>query len=279
MTAQATNVRSVVLGVAARHRGRLLAFAVFVASLTILMWLVEEASENALMSFDQPVVDYVHGLDSAGLDILFGIFTFLGGGWGVLALAAYAVAALVWRRQYWPAVFVCISIWGASVITQVLKLTLGRTRPGLADVGDRAFLKSFALELVVLLTIAVVVAWPTQWRRRALMFAGVFVLVASVSYGLDALPAATSGRDSFPSGHATSSAALVASLLVLAWPASYRWRAVAVGALFLVGVGLSRMYFGVHYPSDILGGWCVSLAWVAALALTLPRRLLRVRLP
>ena len=264
-------------GVAKRHRSRLLALAVLVGSLSILLWLVDEASESELMSFDQPVADFVNRLDSIGLDVFLGILTFLGGGWGVLALTALAVASLVWRSQYGPAAFVCISVWGASVVTQILKLTLDRTRPGLADAGDRAFLQSFALELVILIAIAVVVSWPTQWRRRVLEFAGVFVVVTGVSYGLSALPSAPSMRDSFPSGHATSSAALAASLLVLVWPTRFRWRAVSAAAVFLTGVGLSRMYFGVHYPSDILGGWCVALAWVAALALTLPRRMILTR--
>ncbi len=277
MNAAPSSALSGLGGVAKRHRSRLLALAILVGSLWILLWLVEEASETELMSFDQPVVDYVNGLDSIGLDVLFGIFTFLGGGWGVLALTALAVASLVWRRQYGPATFVCLSVWGASVVTQILKLTLDRTRPGLADAGDRAFLKSFALELVILIAIVVVAAWPTQWRRRALAFAGAFIVVAGISYGLDALPAAPSMRDSFPSGHATSSAALAASLLVLAWPTRFRWSAAIATTVFLTGVGLSRMYFGVHYPSDILGGWCVSFAWVAVLALTLPRRMIRTR--
>lgn len=260
-----------------RHGGRLLAFAVLVASLSLLVWLADEVSERELMTFDQPVADYVHGLDAKALDIVFGIFTFLGGGWGVLALTAVAAAALVLRAAYRPAIFLCVSVWGAAVITQILKLSVGRTRPGLADAGDREFLRSFALELVALIAVACVAAIPTRWRRQALVFAGVFVVVAGTSYGLDALPAAGSGHDSFPSGHATSSAALVASLVVLGWSTRYRIAALVGGAAFLAAVGLSRMYFGVHYPSDILGGWCVSLAWVAALALVLPLRFLRAR--
>jgi len=66
---------------------------------------------------------------------------------------------------------------------------------------------------------------------------------------------------SFPSGHAMGSAALVAGLVCLVWGTRWRWPTLVVGALFTLGVGLSRLYLGVHYPSDILAGWSATLAW------------------
>jgi undecaprenyl-diphosphatase len=67
---------------------------------------------------------------------------------------------------------------------------------------------------------------------------------------------------SFPSGHAMGSMALVAALAVLAWPTRARWWAIGVGGAFTLLVGASRVYLGVHYPSDVLAGWMASLAWV-----------------
>ncbi len=57
--------------------------------------------------------------------------------------------------------------------------------------------------------------------------------------------------------------AFVASMGVLAW--NTRWRQVTfvAGALFVLGVGASRVYLGVHYPADVVGGWCVAIASVA----------------
>lgn len=72
---------------------------------------------------------------------------------------------------------------------------------------------------------------------------------------------APEGDYSFPSGHAMGSMALVAALVFLLWGTRWRWLVLVVGALFVLGVGLSRLYLGVHYPSDILAGWSVSLAW------------------
>ena len=78
---------------------------------------------------------------------------------------------------------------------------------------------------------------------------------------------------SFPSGHAMLSSAFMLTALVLLWrsgASSAVKRVVSVLAvLFVLAVGLSRLYLGVHFPSDILAGWCASLAWVALLSITL----------
>ena len=74
---------------------------------------------------------------------------------------------------------------------------------------------------------------------------------------------------SFPSGHAMGSMALVAALVVLSWPTRWRWPVLILGSLFVLLVSLSRIYLGVHYPSDILAGWSASLAWVVGLSMVL----------
>ena len=72
----------------------------------------------------------------------------------------------------------------------------------------------------------------------------------------------------FPSGHAVSSACFYGVLaLVLARMLRSRGARAAVwtAAVALAGlVGLSRVYLGVHYPSDVLGGYALAVVWVAA---------------
>ena len=67
---------------------------------------------------------------------------------------------------------------------------------------------------------------------------------------------------SFPSGHAMHSMAVVTALVGLTWRTRWRLPMIVFGAIFVVMVGLSRVYFGVHFPTDILAGWSAALAWV-----------------
>ena len=70
---------------------------------------------------------------------------------------------------------------------------------------------------------------------------------------------------SFPSGHAMGSVSLGVAVTLLFWNSRWRWWVFAAASTFIVLVGLSRIYLGVHYPSDILAGWAAGTAWVVAM--------------
>jgi undecaprenyl-diphosphatase len=76
---------------------------------------------------------------------------------------------------------------------------------------------------------------------------------------------------SFPSGHAMGSVCFYGVLAaILAARASERvakW-CIWMGAVLLIGmIGYSRIYLGVHYPSDVIAGYCAGAVWVAAVGL------------
>jgi undecaprenyl-diphosphatase len=70
---------------------------------------------------------------------------------------------------------------------------------------------------------------------------------------------------SFPSGHATSSAVIYLTLAVLLarLTDNKERKAYLIGSALLLSffVGLSRVYLGVHYPTDVVAGWALGIAW------------------
>lgn len=73
----------------------------------------------------------------------------------------------------------------------------------------------------------------------------------------------------FPSGHAMASMTLVTALVILSWKTPYRKWILSFGSLFVLLIAWSRLYLGVHFPSDILAAWTVSIAWSIAVSLLL----------
>jgi len=90
--------------------------------------------------------------------------------------------------------------------------------------------------------------------------------------------AGTAGGPSYPSGHTTAASILAAACLWAAWPRLRTPRAriavVTVAAAYALLVGLTRVWLGVHWPSDVVGGWLYAVMWsaLAAAAATLARR-------
>lgn len=71
---------------------------------------------------------------------------------------------------------------------------------------------------------------------------------------------------SFPSGHAVSAFCFYATLTYLFVQGKQKWSnaVLIVASLFMIsGIGLSRVYLGVHYPSDIAAGYLEGAVWVA----------------
>jgi undecaprenyl-diphosphatase len=72
---------------------------------------------------------------------------------------------------------------------------------------------------------------------------------------------------SYPSGHSMSAMAFYGFLIFLCvrykMPSWVRYLFVAVLVLLILSIGVSRIYLGVHYPSDVVGGFIGGLIWVA----------------
>ncbi|MYM27994.1 phosphatase PAP2 family protein [Duganella sp. CY15W] len=129
----------------------------------------------------------------------------------------------------------------------------------------------------VIIPLLLLAAWRLQWQRWPVIYLatanlGVLLLNLAAKHGFERMrpafwaPLVPVSSYSFPSGHAMQSMALACSLLVVAAGLRQKWAWRLLAAAYVVAVGTSRMYLGVHYPSDVLAGWCASFCWCAGLA-------------
>jgi membrane-associated phospholipid phosphatase len=152
-------------------------------------------------------------------------------------------------------------------------------RPVLVDIANGVSRAGGRPVLLWLVTIAVVVLFLRRQGRLAvyLVVSGVGALVFDPSIKtlvgrlrpVVDVPVATAPGNSFPSGHALGSIVVYGALVLVFLPAvPPRRRAVfvAVPAVVVVLIGLSRMALGVHFVSDVLAGWLLRVAWLSVTA-------------
>lgn len=126
-----------------------------------------------------------------------------------------------------------------------------------------------------LLAVAVLVFYLKGWRLSAVLLlvstaGGVFLTTVLKAVFRRARPELidsgyTAAFYSFPSGHATVAVGFYGALtLILAYRLRgfWRWVVVSGGVLLVLLIGFSRLYLGVHYPTDVLAGFLAAPLWV-----------------
>lgn len=196
------------------------------------------------------------------------------GAWFAFGIAAAALAAFLWLGHavgtgqtvaFDTAIRETVHSWASPWLT---RLMLGVTR-----LGTTPFL--------AVVTIAVWWALFRIGHGRAialLVLATLGMMALSESLKLEyhrVRPPAYFGYDeptnySYPSGHADTSISFYG---LLAWIATHRIQARArrravwaASAVLVLAIGFSRVYLGVHYPTDVLGGYALGLVWTIAIA-------------
>ena len=132
--------------------------------------------------------------------------------------------------------------------------------------------------LVAVFVVSVIAFLRMKWRRAAvwmmLTMAGGLILEVALKHGFRRTrPAAFFGVAphgfSFPSGHSLMSFCIYGVLagLLTARIQSPAWRVLiwSGAAVLVAAIGLSRIYLGVHYPSDVLAGYLAAAVWVSTL--------------
>ncbi|MER6417846.1 phosphatase PAP2 family protein [Streptomyces sp. NPDC001137] len=138
---------------------------------------------------------------------------------------------------------------------------------------------------LVCAAVAVWLAWRRSAWWTALWLAATCALGSLLQQALKAAvdrprpvwhdPVDSASYAAFPSGHAMTATVVCGLLLWLLHrygPDRAVWRtALAVGVVSVLGVGLTRVWLGVHWPSDVLGGWLLG-AMLVALAVAVHQR-------
>jgi membrane protein DedA with SNARE-associated domain/membrane-associated phospholipid phosphatase len=132
------------------------------------------------------------------------------------------------------------------------------------------------LILIASLALGVYFAWRRRWREFTLLVIGVgggellnLALKAFFARQRPTFtdPILTLTTYSFPSGHAMASMIFYSLLVYLIVKQAVSWRlrvlAVITGTVLILIIGFSRMYLGLHYLSDVLGGYAAGLVWLA----------------
>jgi membrane-associated phospholipid phosphatase len=141
-------------------------------------------------------------------------------------------------------------------------------------------LTSFGGELTLICTFVALVGWA--YATRGVWWARFFVLVMSGALAFDNIIKPLVGRPrpifdqlvngrgpSWPSGHTTGTTALLVALAIYAAAGRGRTARLTVWVVALAGsivMGATRVYLGVHWPSDVLAGLVLGTAWATVCA-------------
>ncbi|HEX6063196.1 MAG TPA: phosphatase PAP2 family protein [Longimicrobiales bacterium] len=154
-----------------------------------------------------------------------------------------------------------------------------RRTPSLDETALEITTLGNGLVLVVIVLVASVFLWQTQhkWSASLLLFATITGKLLNTILKLfydrtrpsvvEALASVSS--PSFPSGHAMSAMVVYGSVAYLVGRLepgrNLRITTWTVATLVILAIGISRMYLGVHYPSDVVAGFIAGLAWLGFL--------------
>ncbi len=242
-------------------RGRLIAAAWIIALVAVVpaLALIRES-----LTLPGTILPTPKPTDGTRLDVIaFGTIRAFGDRAGLTLVTGMAIAWLIVREAWRDALFVVIAVAVAMIVVRVAKNMFDA--PSLPTTGlFSPLLLRIPNAAVVVIGLGIIVGGLLT-PRRGLTFAigvGLLMALAVQIAAVKSIPL-VQGLDAFPSGHAGNSMALAFSV---AWVALSRWPAdrwvVAVAAVYAFFVGISTVYLGTHYLTEVLAGWALAIASV-----------------
>ena len=219
--------------------------ALAAALFAVFLWIALEAGAgSSLAAWDGGVTDAFVGARSAGWDRLFWSFTLVGNSPVMAALTVMTVVLLLAWGRWARAVLVAGALASAEATSDLVKAVVQRPRPPeaialIGPPGSPSLPSGHAFLTLVFLGLLVFLAFRLGARRPG-----------GARGGARVGPRLPSGERR-PGGTRGARRRVLLTLIAI----------VAAGVVILVG--LSRVYLGVHWTSDILAGWCLGGAWLA----------------
>jgi membrane-associated phospholipid phosphatase len=166
--------------------------------------------------------------------------------------------------------------------TRILELVPPGNEPNSFSRVCNAFVMAgMAFVVVLVAAMAITLILLRRWRPAlfwCLTFAGLFALDVALKpiFGRPSIHA--SGEYSFPSGNAMASMAILLGAATLMY--GNPRRLYVLGGVLVAAYGGALVYLSWHYPSDVLGGWLLAVAWTGFLSLVIrPPKVFEPRRP
>lgn len=183
------------------------------------------------------------------------------------AFPAIVVLALLWLAM--------LTLGAGAADDTILRALYAGSHPALVALARGVTFVGTGWVAIPAALIAVALLWRQRGKRAALAALAVIVagrlLVEAQKYAIGRLRPegevhlVAVSTPSFPSGHAANSM-ILCLIVALFFFGDTPWRrtALAVALLLSFLIGLSRSMLGVHWPTDVIGGWAFGMLWVLA---------------
>ncbi len=154
--------------------------------------------------------------------------------------------------------------WVYGKATETMSASATWVMKNITNIGDKITLIVFCLILIIVPRTRRTIAFPISAALLSSALLNVALKTVFSRSRPDILQLVSETGHSFPSGHAMSTAALATIAVLLIWkytkstPLKITLSTLCI--IVTVFIGFSRVYLGVHYAGDILGGWLLGFA-------------------
>jgi Membrane-associated phospholipid phosphatase len=183
-----------------------------------------------------------------------------------LLLGAFLILAFIINRKQIHG----FDNWLIGLVTRLYSPTSTAVMKGFTFVGSGLCVTLLAL-LILFLLLKIGYRWELIFYIGVIAGSGLLNMLLKAIFQRerpDIQRIVQASGYSFPSGHSMAAFTLYGITIYFLWKHArsdwLRVTIVTVGIIMILMIGISRIYLGVHYPSDVVGGYAIAAAWLTA---------------